>query len=533
MTPGSKPTPLSSTTSVETWQLRKPAVTGKGLVATQHYAASEIGAKVLSSGGNAIDAAVAASLAIGTVEPWMSGLGGGGLMLYYEAATDKVHSIDFGMRAPGLLDPADFPVESGQDDDLFGWPSVKENRNVQGPYSFAVPGYLAGIDHALKAFGSQSLAELINPAIESAHQGIPVDWYTTLKIAAAAPGLSRYDESAATYLSEGFVPAGEWGGPLPQLKLGHLANTLENIQARGVEDFYTGETAAQLVKDCQALGSCLSLKDLSDYTVTQEIAVTSRYRNADIWSAPGLTAGPTLADVLTRLETHWKPASVPDKIAFVAYADALSSAYNHRLQTMGDVDDSSNPGCTTHLTVTDSQGNMVSLTQTLLSVFGSKVMLPQTGILMNNGIMWFDPRAGYPNSIGAGKRPLSNMCPAIFRTAAGNRYALGASGGRRIMPSVAQLISFIIDHGMSVESAVHQARIDVSGSHPISVDESLGSEVIEALAKHYPVQSAPNGVYPSLFACPSMVMTGENTEQTGAAFIASPWAKVCAAVTPG
>lgn len=517
-------------TSVETWQLRKPAVKGRyGIVSTQHYAASDVGANVLKEGGNAIDAAVAASLMIGTVEPWMSGLGGGGFMLYYDASTGKTHSLDFGMRAPLSIDPTDYPLVPGQDADLFGWPSVLEDRNVQGPLSIAVPGYLSGIETALALYGTQSFSDLINPALVSARTGMSVDWYASLKITAAAHGLSKHAQSAETYLPGGFPPAGEWGGPLPQITLGNLANTLDALQRNGTEDFYQGEIAERICRDATNAGSKLTAADLSSYQTTVGLADTHTYRDANIYSSPGLTAGPTLIDTLTRLESRWKPATDPDEYTFQAYASSLSEAYKHRLSALGDSADSVDPACTTHLSVVDRHGNMVSLTQTLLSVFGSKVMLPETGILMNNGIMWFDPRKGQPNSFAPGKKPLSNMCPTLLKTADGNRYALGASGGRRIMPAVAQLISLITDYGMTIDEAIHHGRIDVSGSDQISVDQSLGDQVAELLSAEHQINVAPNGVYPALFACPNIVACTNNQEHEGVAYISSPWAQAIAA----
>ena len=124
---------------------------------------------------------------------------------------------------------------------------------------------------------------------------------------------------------------------------------------------------------------------------------------------------------------------------------------------------------------------MVALTQTLLSVFGSKVVLPTSGVLMNNGIMWFDPRPGSPNSLGPAKRPLTNMCPVIARRNGKGWFSIGASGGRKIMPAVFQISSFLIDHGMSLEDAFHQPRIDASGGDTVGVDPRLPA-VKEALA---------------------------------------------------
>jgi gamma-glutamyltranspeptidase/glutathione hydrolase len=516
--------------NVETWQVRKPAITAShGIVASQHHAASQVGAQVLSDGGNAVDAIVAASLMIGTVEPWMSGLGGGGFMLYYDAESNQTHSLEFGMRAPLAAKPADYPLVDGQDGDLFSWPSVKDNRNVLGPMSIATPGYLAGISTAVQQFGTRSFADLITPAVESARSGMLVDWYATLKITAAAAGLSLYPESASTYLPNGFAPASEWGGPMQKIRLGQLANTLERLREHGPEDFYHGELANQICADVESLGGSLRINDLSSYSPKIGIADQHSYRSATIYAAPGMSAGPTLRDALDRLETNWQPSKNPDAATFGAYADALKDAYKNRLATMGDIDDASNPACTTHLSCTDARGNMVTLTQTLLSVFGSKVMLPQSGILMNNGMMWFDPRAGQANSMSPGKRPLSNMCPTLFKTASGERYALGASGGRKIMPAVMQLISLIVDYDLDIDEAMHHGRIDVSGTPFVYVDEKLGSHVIESLAKNHAVVPTPNGVYPALFACPNIVQFGTDGQQSGSAYVMSPWASVAAA----
>ena len=221
----------------------------RGVIAAGHPKTAEAAADVLADGGNAVDAAVAAGMAIGTVEPWMSGLGGGGLMLIYLAAQRRVHAIDFLMRAPQGLNPADYPLGEGTDADLFGWPVVHDGRNVAGPFSFAVPGFVAGLALALERFGSRSWADSLAPAIELARKGLAVDWYATLKIAAAAPALASFPDSARTYLPQGFVPAGQWGGPLPHIKLGNLDHTLERLARAGPGDFYRGEIANALVAD--------------------------------------------------------------------------------------------------------------------------------------------------------------------------------------------------------------------------------------------------------------------------------------------
>lgn len=516
---------------LETWDVRKPAIqSAGGLVATQHYRASEIGAQILSDGGNAVDAAVAASLALGTVEPWMSGLGGGGYMLVYSADDGGVDSFDFGLRAPFNLEPQDYPLTSGTGGDLFDWPAVLEDRNVRGPHAMAVPGYVAGLALALKHHGTRSWEQLLAPAIELADGGMLVDWYASLKIASEAYHLSQFAESRRVYLPGGHTPIGAWAGPPPIIKLGELATTLRQLARAGPRDFYKGDIAQAIVQDASALGSKLSLEDLEAYRPKRTAAAAGKYRNATVHIAPGLTAGPSLLRALELLEDTLEPARTPDSSAYEAYAVCLQQAYYERLAKMGHSGDSATPTCTTHLSVVDEKGNMVALTQTLLSLFGSKIMLPQTGILMNNGIMSFDPRPGRPNSISPGKSPLSNMCPTIVEGGDDCRFSLGASGGRRIMPAVFQLVSYVVDYRMDLETAFHHGRLDVSGTDIVTVDKGLPMEVIDALSNKFRTQPATHSTYPPLFACPNAVQRDSTASlNTGVAYVMSPTSKVSAA----
>ena len=145
----------------------------------------------------------------------------------------------------------------------------------------------------------------------------------------------------------------------------------------------------------------------------------------------------------------------------------MHTAYDERLKTLGDKPTNT---CTTHFCAANSEGNMVALTQTLMSLFGSCVMLPKTGITMNNGMLWFDPEPNRPNSIAPGKRPLCNICPVVVVKDGKPWFCIGASGGRRIVPAVTQLSLMLIDRGLDVETAFHQPRIDVSGVGPIRVN---------------------------------------------------------------
>jgi gamma-glutamyltranspeptidase/glutathione hydrolase len=194
-----------------------------------------------------------------------------------------------------------------------------------------------------------------------------------------------------------------------------------------------------------------------------------------------------------------------------AWAEALLAAYEARLATMGNVPDRRDPACTTDLCVADRAGTMVSLTQTLLSVFGSRIVSPSTGILLNNGIMWFDPRPRGPNSMAPSKRQLSNMCPVIGLKHGAPWLALGASGGRRILPAVLQISSMLADCGLDLESALHVSRIDVSGGPTVNADRRIGPEVLAQLRARFPLQEVEHLVLPNLFACPTAVLRDPDT----------------------
>src|SRR5690242_13242864 len=258
-----------------------------------------------------------------------------------------------------------------------------------------------------------SFADVIRPAVALADQGIAIDWFLTLKAATNARVLARYSSTRDVWLPNGFPPVTAPGAPLGRLILKGLARTLRRLADAGRRDFYEGEVAAAIARDIREMGGVISTDDLRAYRARIVKPLTTRYRDVDIALAPGLTAGPTFERALHKLEDVKLRPGGPHGDAFRAYARALREVYAERLATMGETSDHRDPSTTTQLNVVDRHGNMVALTQTLLSVFGSKVVLPSTGILMNNGIMWFDPRPGSPNSLAPGKRPLTNMCPAI------------------------------------------------------------------------------------------------------------------------
>ena len=532
MAPASAPALIPPRPAGEAWHITKPAIENAGgLIASQHRLASEAGAEILARGGNAVDAAIAASFVLATVEPWMSGLGGGGYMAVLQSNAPRAQIVDFGMVAPASLDSAAYPLTGEAGGDMFSWPAVLDNRNLKGFLSIALPTQVAGLALALEKFGTRSWAELLTPAIASAEAGMEVDWYATIAIAAAAADLAQNQAAGEVYLPTGFPPAGQWSAPAPRIHLGNLAETLRRLGEAGADDFYSGEIARRIVADLSAGGCPVSVAELAAYRARIIDVEAYSYRGAHVFAPPGMTAGPTLKSALEALQSQPVPSGTPGAEAYHRFASCLTDATRARLDGAGDDGGQSGKirteSCTSHISVVDSAGTVVALTQTLLSPFGSKIILPQSGILMNNDIMWFDPRPGQPNSIGPGKRPLSNMCPAIVETPNGLRIALGASGGRRILPAVLQLICFLVDHGMSAEQALHQPRIDVGGAEGVAVDCRLPDDVFAALNTNFETSWARHGVYPALFACPNMaVWDAVRKRAYGAAYVPSPRAAV-------
>jgi gamma-glutamyltranspeptidase/glutathione hydrolase len=513
-------------------QIRKPAVTSKGgIVAAQSRKAAEVGAEVLAAGGDCIDAVIATTFALGVLEPWMSGLGGGGAMVLYRAREDRYEVIDYGTRAPLSLKPEDYPLTGGAASDIFPWPQVKDDRNLHGPTSIAVPGVAAGMEEAHRRHAKMPWRELLAPSVKLAGEGLLVDWWTTIMISSSAADLRRYPASAAAYLKDGLPPNPQWGVRSQiRMKQDTLKATLDHLAATGPRDFYQGDLARSIAADVQAAGGTLSVEDLAAFRAHLREPLAIPYRGGTVYATPELTSGPTLAHALRILQQELTPsAHSPDASAYAIYAQALQSAYRERLKGMGDADGRRTlgaehiaPACTTHVSVVDRDGNMAAVTQTLLSNFGSKFVTPQSGITMNNGIMWFDPTPGVPNSLQAGKRCLTNYTPVIAHAADGRRLAIGASGGRRILPAVMQLVSFALDYGMDLEAAIHHPRIDASEGDIVIGDVRLPAEAREALRSRFDYEEARRQAVPLKFACPSMTMR-DGATNSGATDMFQPW----------
>jgi gamma-glutamyltranspeptidase/glutathione hydrolase len=504
--------------------VKEPVVSRGGAVAAQNQKAADVGASVLAAGGNAVDAAIATGFALGALEPWMSGTGGIGHMLVFDARRNRVHHVDFGPISAARLDPADYPLSGRPGSDLFGWPEVKDNRNILGYSSIGVPGQPEGMRAAHELFATKSWAELLAPAIGLAEEGIEADWFATLIIAVGARYLAEFPASRAWFMPDGLPPVVDWEGALPRLRNAALIDTLKALSARGARDYYDGALADALAADLAKGGSRIGKSDLAGFRARIGTPLEVSYAGRRLCMAAGLTAGPTLADALSRLSGARR--SRLDADAYLEFAQALFGASEARLSSMGEARTAAE--CTTHFSVIDRDGNMVAHTQTLLSLFGSRVVLPQTGVLMNNAINWFDPRPGRPNSLGPGKRPLTNMLPVLGFAGEAPWLAIGASGGRRILPAILQLIAFQAEFGMTLETAFHQPRIDTSVLDTVAVDPRLDPQIRAALVRRFSVVDRARVPYPLPYACPSAVAIRDGGERVAMTEISQPWAGAAA-----
>ncbi|MCC6703661.1 MAG: gamma-glutamyltransferase [Thermomicrobiales bacterium] len=545
---------MSNTTR---WQLGRTVVTGRrGVVSSKTIQGSEAGAAILAKGGNAVDAAAATAAVTWVSEPWMNGLGGGGYMVIHRPGASPA-VVDYTMIAPKGASPEMFPLApKSRDKELFGWASVVGGKNVHGPSSVAVPGSLAGIALALERFGTISLAEALEPAIALAEDGAEVNWHWTYMTAYDQAVLARYPDTAAIFLTaDGHVPISTDPGNPQILRNPDLAKTLRLIADQGAAAFYEGEPAAKIAAWLNERGSPMTKEDFAAYEAREVEPLVTEFHGHQILATPGPGGGPTLTEglrLLAGFDLRSLGFGTPESLHLIAEAykiafadrfayfadptqidvpfDALLSAgyldsrrsgidperatparagdrpalgVTHYLASS--IPEYTSGGSTTHFSVIDGDGMAVSNTQTLLSGWGSRVVVPGTGVVLNNGMMWFDPEPGRPNSVGPGKRPVANMSPAVVVKDGEAVTAIGASGGRRIISTIAQLAINVIDHDMEIQAATDAPRIELS-TPEVVVSDRFGQATIDALiAKGHPVRTVDETQFGGAFASPANV----------------------------
>lgn len=480
----------------------------KGVVSSSSPPASSIGISVLKKGGNAVDAAVAVSLMLGVVEPAFSGIGGGGFALVHLASGETV-AVDYRESAPLASHPDMFRVLPNGE--------VYDDLNCIGPLAIATPGAVAGLCYLLETYGTMKLKDVSENVIARARSGFPVSTLIVKILREnryhAFDKLQKYEASSDYFLRKGRIPrAGV------SMKTLDLAGTLQELCAQGREAFYDGKIARSTVDHIQKLGGIISLEDLARYDVQVRKPVEGTYRGFTIASMPPPSAGgASLIQVLNILEnfdykTHqadWYhliaesiKLALNDKEAHFAdpdfvqiplqtligkeYAKKQSSTIQEE-QTLKPrtsiVEDS---GSTTHFSIIDSMGNVVAASESIECYFGSGVTIPRSGLLLNDQMHDFDPLPNKVNSVEPGKRPVSSMTPTIVFKDSSPFLALGGAGSERIISSVLQVISSVIDRKMSVAKSLAEPRIHPT-TEGLNVEKGLRAETVKMLRKDHKV----------------------------------------------
>ncbi|HEV8437541.1 MAG TPA: gamma-glutamyltransferase [Methylomirabilota bacterium] len=494
------------------------------MVASANRQATEAGLEILRKGGNAVDAAVAVGYALGVGDPYHSGIGGGGFMVV-RLNTGDVHALDFRETAPRAAH-REMYLKGGK---------VVPGLSTEGPLAVAVPGIVAGYAEALRRFGTMTLKDVLAPAVRLAEQGPVVTPYYTSVVAdqRIQDLLRRFPESAGIFLPGGLPPA--VGDLLVQKD---LARTYRLIADRGAEVFYRGEIAEAIVRAMRARGGLITKNDLASYQVKVRAPVGGSYRGFEIVSMPPPSSGGThVIQILNILEGYDVAKLGRGSSALIHLAaEAMKRAFADRAEFMGDPDfvvvpvagllsksyaadrrrdidpdratvdvKSGTPrgaGGTSHFSVVDRRGNVVAVTQTINTHFGSGLVAPGTGIVLNNEMDDFAAAAGVPNAFGLlggaanaiapGKRPLSSMSPTIVIRDGKPRLAVGCAGGPRIITSVVAAVVNVIDFGMTVQEAVDFPRYHSQG-RGVWVEREVPESVREGLiARGHTVEERPH-----------------------------------------
>ncbi|MEM9314941.1 MAG: gamma-glutamyltransferase, partial [Pseudomonadota bacterium] len=504
--------------------INHPVMGTKGMVASRNALASEVGARVLREGGNAIDASAAVGFALAVTLPRAGNIGGGGFTLVHVAELNKTIALDFRETAPAAARQDLFFDDAGA--------VVPDETYRFSHRSSAVPGSVAGLAHLVENYGTMSLAEVLEPAIRLARDGIVV----THDLASDLARSQRLKNNPAS-LRKFYKPDGSNYEVGEVFKQPDLAWTLSEIAENGIDAFYRGSVAEKIAADMQAHNGLITLEDLDSYRVVEREPVRGSYRGYDVAAMPAPSSGGThVVQMLNILENFPLASMGPESAdALHVMAEAMKFSYADRSKYLGDPDfvqiptqalvskdyakslasrvsmeralpsNSIAPGDlrayvgavvgdaesdeTTHFSVVDSQGNMVGTTYTLMYSFGSGVVIEGTGILMNNNMGNFTLRADIPDAFGLmgsennlirpGRRPVSSMSPVMVSRDGKPLLMTGSPGGSRIISTNMQMVLNVLEFGMNIADAAaaprihHQWRPDVlrieSGISPDTV----------------------------------------------------------------
>lgn len=478
-------------------QTVSPVESNQGMVVTARSSASEVGQNILAQGGNAIDAAVAVGYALAVVHPCCGNLGGGGFMVIHQKEGDNI-SLNFREKAPEAVSPHMYQGKS----------------STEGYSAVAVPGTVKGLEAALTRYGTMTHQEVMEPAITLAQDGFVLQKEDIEQFEAQVEQWREQPTIADIFLRKGQFPyaAGD------RLVQPELAATLELIAKEGEQAFYQGAIAQSLVTANETNGGLITAEDLANYTVTVRKPVACQYRGYQVYSAalPGggitlcemlnLLSGYNLADAEETERHHWQLATMlyafADRNAYLGDPEYVEIpvkrllSLDHATFLRAKISESaispqplfptpSDEGeHTTHYSIVDAEGNAVSVTYTINSLFGAGVMAPETGFFLNNEMDDFTTNLGEPNQFGLvqgrpnrikpGKRPLSSMSPTIVIKDKQPFLVTGSPGGPTILTTVMQVITNLVDQEMSLAEAVSTLRFHYQGLPNIVVTEPYG-----------------------------------------------------------
>lgn len=479
-----------------------------GVVAAAKPEASQVGVDILKKGGNAVDAAVATGFALGVLEPNATGLGGGGFMIIKLVNMPEAVVIDFREVAPEYSSGSMYLGPDGK---------VIPKSHVVGGLASGTPGEVAGLLYALENYGSKKFtrAQVMQPAIDYAEKGYRVTENLSPIIMDNLELINMYPATAAIYTVDGLPP--EVGDTIKNPDLG---KSLRMIAEKGPDAFYKGPMAEATAKAVQDAGGMITVEDLANYKIQIRKPVTGTYRGYTIISMPPSSSGGAhVIQILNMLE-NMDPSSLKfgTDTAVHAWLQAFRLAFADRGKYMADSDFVKVPlagltskayaktlfakfdpnkamasataddptkyesGSTTSFSVMDKAGNIVTVTKTINYFFGSGVGVPGYGFIMNNEMDDFVTTPGHVSSVEPFKRPLSSMTPTIVLDPKGRPFmTLGSPGATRIFPTVAQVISNVIDNGMSMQEAIMAPRCFATASGQVHIEGRMPAATIEKM----------------------------------------------------
>ena len=476
--------------------INHPVMGRKGMVASHNQLSSEIAAEILAKGGNAIDAGAALGFALAVTLPRAGNIGGGGFMLVHVAAENRTIAIDFRETAPAAANQDMYFDTDGN--------VVLDETYRFSHKSSAVPGSVAGLAHIVEEYGTMTLAEVLEPAIRMARDGIEV----TYDLAADLSRSQRLKSNPAA-LRKFYKPDGSNYEVGELWKQPDLAWTLSEIAEHGVDAFYIGSVAKKIVADMEAHNGLITMQDLANYQVLEREPVRGTFRGFDIAAMPAPSSGGThVIQMLNILENFPLAKMGPESAdALHIIAEAMKFSYADRSKYLGDPDfvevptealiskdyarglaakismnralpsDEIAPGDlaiyesdeTTHYSVVDAEGNMVGNTYTLMFSFGSGVVIEGTGILMNNNMGNFTLRSDIPDAFGLmgsennlirpNRRPVSSMSPVMVSRDGQPILMTGSPGGSKIISANMQMVLNVLEFGMNIADAAVAPRI--------------------------------------------------------------------------